>query len=325
MASTGIGHPANLVEFEKRFRSESACLQYLAHIRWPCGFQCERCRGTRGWALVKRGLWECRDCHHQTSVTAGTLFEGTRKPLNLWFRAMWFIASQKNGVSALALQRQLGLKRYETVWTWLQKLRRAMVRPNRDRLSGIVEVDETYVGGEEIGVRGRKTHKKALVLVAAEEQGKRIGRIRLERVKDASASTLLPFIERVVVPGSVIHTDGWDAYAGVSQKGYRHQVTKIQGSGQEAHELLPRVHRVASLLKRWLLGTHQGAVRKKHLEYYLDEFTFRFNRRSSRERGKLFRRLIEQALQYDPLTWTEVAAGKAATTRSAGSEPERTG
>ena len=222
---------------------------------------------------------------------------------------MWLIVSEKNGISAKGLQRQLGFTRYETVWTWLHKLRRAMVRPGRDLLSGAVEIDETYVGGKAEGKRGRGADKKHIVVIAAEEVGKGIGRIRLRRVDDVSQASLLPFIEEVVEPKTVIHTDGWKAYGPLSNLEYTHQVTVISRREELASELLPRVHRVASLLKRWLLGTHQGAVGRTHLDYYLDEFTFRFNRRTSRHRGKLFYRLVQQAMHVDPVTWKTIASG----------------
>ena len=214
---------------------------------------------------------------------------------------MWFVTSQKHGVSALGLQRVLGLGSYQTAWAWLHKLRRAMVRPGRDRLSGVVEVDETYVGSaSEEGVRGRGSERKAIIVIAAEENGSGIGRIRLLSVPDVSGSTLQGFVEQAVAPGSVVHTDGWRSYSGLEAKGYKHRVTKVSRSEELAHELMPRVHRVASLLKRWLLGTHQGAVSVSHLAYYLDEFTFRFNRRTARSRGMLFYRLAEQAVAIDP-------------------------
>jgi transposase-like protein len=208
----------------------------------------------------------------------------------MWFMAMWYVTSQKNGVSALGLQRVLGLGSYETAWTWLHKLRRAMVRPGRDGLCGTVEVDETYVGGLEKGKRGRETGTKAIVAVAAEENGKGIGRIRLHRVKDLSGASLLPFIQSAVAPGAVIHTDGWSGYSGLTAAGYKHESTVISSSPDPAHIVMPRVHNVAALLKRWLLGTHQGAVEHAHLDYYLDEFAFRFNRRRSNARGLLFHR-----------------------------------
>jgi transposase-like protein len=246
---------------------------------------------------------ECGDCGHQTSVTAGTIFQDTRKPLVLWFRTMWWVTSQKNGTSALGLQRVLGLGSYKTAWTWLHKLRRAMVRPGRDRLTGRNEVDETFVGGLEEGVRGRQTETKALVVIAAQEDGAGIGRIRMRRIADASAESLESFIAENIELGSVIHTDGWPGYGGVAAKGYVHQVTVLTGKKQSASELMPLVHLVASLLKRWLLGTHQGAVSREHLDYYLDEFTFRFNRRNSKSRGKLFYRLVQQAVAVEPVPY----------------------
>ena len=303
-------YPTNLLEFERRFATDEACREYLVRRRWPEGFRCPRCRAGRAWPRRQGGLLECATCAYKASATAGTIFHRARVPLTIWFRAMWLITGQKNGVSALGLQRQLGLKRYETVWTMLHKLRRAMVRPGRDRLSGTVEVDETYVGGEEEGVHGRETFKKSLVVVAAEEDGRGIGRIRLGVVEDASGPCLLSFVEESVEPGSVVHTDGWQGYAGLGGKGYQHEVTNIKKSHKLGHELLPRVHRVSSLLKRWLLGTHQGAVRPLHLDYYLDEFTFRFNRRSSRSRGKLFYRLVQQAAEVSPVYWCDVADGE---------------
>ena len=246
------------------------------------------------------GWLRCRACRRETSITAGTIFEGTRKPLRTWFLAMWFVTSQKNGVSALGLQRALGLGSYETSWTWLHKLRRAMVRPGRDRLAGEIEADETYVGGPEEGKRGRAVESKAIVAVVAEQRGRGIGRIRLRRVKDVSAESLLAFLQEAVEPGATIHTDGWRGYAGLPAAGYRHQVTVISGGSELAHEVMPRVHKVAALLKRWLLGTFQGGIQHQHLDDYLDEFTFRFNRRRSQARGLLFHRLVQQAVAMEP-------------------------
>ena len=245
----------------------------------------------------------CRHCRAESRLTAGTILEGTRKPLRLWYRAMWQLTSQKYGANALGLQRVLGLGSYTTAWAWLHKLRRAMVRPGRDRLHGCVEVDESYVGGEEPGVRGRETIKKAIVAIAVEVEGnKSIGRVRLRHVPDVSGPSLQGFVTDVVDPGAIVHTDGWPSYAGLSTLGFEHHVTVISASPSPAHVLMPAVHRVASLLKRWLLGTLQGAVSVEHLPYYLDEFTFRFNRRASRARGMLFYRLVEQAVQIDHVT-----------------------
>ncbi len=223
---------------------------------------------------------------------------------------MWFVTNQKLGGSALGLQRVLGLGSYQTAWSWLHKMRCAMVRPGRERLSGCVEVDETYVGGHEEGVRGRKTKTKSIVVIAAEEDGQGIGRIRLRRIPDVSAASLIPFLKEAVQPGSVIHTDGWGGYNDIQAEGYSHKVTNIKRSEQLAHELMPRVHRVAALIKRWILGTHQGSVSDKHLDYYLDEFAFRFNRRHSRARGLLFYRLLQQALQVEPAPYRYLVTRK---------------
>ena len=295
-------YPQNLTEFESRFSSEEACREYLFRLRWPDGFRCPGCGCGKSWPL-RKVLLQCAACGRQTSVTAGTIFQDTRSPLPLWFRAMWWVTTQKTGASALGLQGVLGLNRYETAWTWLHKMRRAMVRPGRDLLAGTVEVDESYWGGLEEGLRGRNLKNKALIAVAAQEDGRGIGRIRMKRIEDASGESLLPFVEECIEPGSVVHTDGWPGYSGLKKEGYVHQVTVVSRQEQSASELMPRVHRVMSLLKRWLLGTHQGAVSHKHLDYYLDEFTFRFNRRKSKSRGKLFYRLVQQAVAVDPATY----------------------
>lgn len=238
-----------------------------------------------------------------------TVSQDTHKPLRLWFRAMWYMTSQKHGVSALGLQRVLGLGSYHTAWAWLHKLRRAMVRPGRDRLSGAVEVDEVYVGGERPGKHGRGAAGKSIVVVAAEEDGAGIGRIRLQRVANTSGQSLCGAVEQCVAPGSLVHTDGLSSYNGLAALGYRHEVIR-KGQGEVGENPLPRVHRVASLLKRWILGTHQGAIQPSHLDYYLDEYTFRFNRRTSRSRGKLFYRLAQQAVAIDPVPESRLRGGK---------------
>jgi transposase-like protein/ribosomal protein L37AE/L43A len=294
-------YPRTLAEFEACFATDEACRAYLVQLRWPDGFRCPRCGGRTAWP-VRTVLWQCAECGRQTSVTAGTIFQDTRTPLTTWFRAMWAVTSSKTGTSALALQQVLGLGSYQTAWAWLHKLRRAMVRPGRDRLSGRVEVDESFVGGLG-GAQGRSTATKALIVVAAEEVGHGLGRIRMRRIPDASADSLQGFITDVIQSGSIIHTDGWHGYDRVKKSGYRHDVTLLRGDHDLALELLPRVHRVISLLKRWLLGTHQGGVSQAHLDYYLDEFTFRFNRRTSRHRGKLFFRLVQQAVAVEPVPY----------------------
>jgi transposase-like protein/Zn ribbon nucleic-acid-binding protein len=301
-------YPKTILEFEARFATDQACREYLASLRWPEGFHCPACDHAKAW-WTGRGVLHCARCGHQTSVTAGTVFQDTHKPLRLWFRAMWYVTSQKYGVSALGLQRVLGLGSYHTAWVWLHKLRRAMVRPGRDRLAGTVEVDEVYVGGAQPGRHGRGAAGKAIVVVAAEEDGAGIGRIRLLRVANAGGPSVCDAVQQCVVPGSLVHTDGLTSYNGLAALGYQHEVIH-KGSIEVGDNPLPRVHRVASLLKRWMLGTHQGAIQPSYLDYYLDEYTFRFNRRTSRSRGKLFYRLAQQAVAIDPVTESRIRGGK---------------
>jgi len=272
-------YPKDLEELELNFSSEKACRDYLASLRWPNGFLCPVCGHGESWRLAD-DLFKCKECSRKTSVISGTIFEGTRKPLVLWFRAIWWVTSQKNGASALGLMRVLGLGSYKTAWTWLHKLRRAMVRPGRDKLDGIVQVDETFIGGAKPGKRGRGAEGKSLVLIVAQENGKAVGRIRLVKITDASSESLKGAIHETVVPGTQVKTDGWNGYNGLGALGYDHKV--VRESEDVGTNLLPLCHRVASLLKRWLGGTLQGAASHEHLAYYLDEYTFRFNRRTSR-------------------------------------------
>ena len=292
-------YPANLHELEARFGTENACRQYLFDLRWPGGYRCPRCGHAEAWRMTG-GLFRCKACDYKCSVTSGTIFERTRKPLVLWFRAIWWVCSQKIGCSAKTIQRVLELGSYETAWAWLHKLRRAMVRPGRNRLSGVVEVDETYVGGaKKPGKRGRGAAGKVLVGIAVEDKGEEgIGRIRLDILQDASSESLTTFAREAVEVGSTIRSDNWGGYGGMVSSGYRRRVVKKTE--------LKLAHLIASLLKRWLLGTHQGAVSKEHLAYYLDEYTFRFNRRSSTHRGKLFYRLLQNAMQGEAVPYKEI-------------------
>lgn len=292
-----IDYPKTVLEFRDRFATEAACREFIARVRWPDGPRC-LCGSTEVWHR-SRGLFLCMKCRRDISVTAGTLFADTHQPLRLWFEAMWHVTSQKYGASALGLQRVLGLGSYHTAWNWLQKLRRAMVRPGRDRLVGTIEVDEIFIGGVREGKRGRGAEGKVLVLVAAQQAEHGIGRIRLQRVTDASQASLEPAVGEMVQPGSVVKTDGWGGYGGLQALGYQHEV--IRPSIEQGENLLPLVNRVAALVKRWLLGTHQGAVAFSYLDYYLDEYVFRFNRRTSKSRGLLFMRLMEQAVQVPPV------------------------
>ena len=291
-------YPRTTLEFERRFATEDTCRQYLYALRWPKGFCCPRCGHRQAWA-TQRGLYRCRRCDVQTSLTAGTIFHDRRQPLQLWFRAIWYVTNQKSGVSALGLQRTLGLGSYRTAWSWLHKLRAAMVRPGRERLDGEVEADEAFLGGPRPGKRGRGAAGKTLVSVIAQIDGPRIGRIRLRRIPNASAPSLERSVQAAVEPGSAVRTDGWSGYSRLGELGYRHEIVREEAAvGQH---LLPRVNRVVALLKRWLLGIHQGAIQPAYLDCYLDEFAFRFNRRTSQWRGKLFYRLVQQAVSVKPL------------------------
>jgi len=306
-------YPKNFQEFITRFQTEDNCWSYLFAMRWPDGFFCPKCNCSC-YSLTKRKLFECNDCGHQTSMTAGTIFQGTRKSLLLWFHIIWWVSVQKTGVSASNFQDFMGFGSYETAWAWLLKLRRVMNRPERDKLTGNVEVDETFIGGEESGKKidgknktGRGSDEKIIVVVATECKGKQIGRVRFKCIDSASSENLMKFIEDNIAYGSNIITDGWSGYSPLSEsKDYKHEKKIISGSNMEAHELLPHVHMVDSLLKRWMLGTHQGRVSSKHLEYYLDEYAFRFNRKLSKHRGKIFYRLIQQAVATSPRTLNEI-------------------
>jgi len=291
-------YPRKLSDLENRFATEEACRKYLANLRWPSGFSCPRCGGTEAWSM-SNGLVRCCSCEYKLSLTAGTIFEGTRKPLLMWFRAIWWVVGQKNGASAKGIQRMLELGSYQTAWAWLHKIRRAMVRPGRDRLSGAIEMDETYIGGEKPGKRGRGALGKALVAVAVEDKGgDGIGRIRLAVIPNASQESLTTFTKETVEPGCSIRTDDWSGYGTLPDEGYLHTVVPT-------HDL-KIAHLVISLMKRWLDGTLQGAVSHQHLGYYLDEFTFRFNRRRADHRGLLFFRLLQNAMVIEPTTYKQM-------------------
>jgi len=308
----GTDYPANFNELLEWFQTDSDCWAYLVRLRWPDGFRCPSWGGSEAW-LTKRDLFVCAECKRQTSVTVGTVFESSRVPLLQWFRAAWLITSQKRGVSASTIQAELGLGSYKTAWMLQHKLRKAIVRPGRERLSGEIEVDETFIGGPRPGKRGRGAANKQIVAIAVEKPTGHIqygfGRTRMRVIPDARRQTLEDFITDVCEPGSVIYTDGHSAYARLDEIGYTHVISHYSSDEQPAHVSMPAVHRVASLLKRWLLGTHQGGVATQHLDTYLDEFTFRFNRRRSRSRGLLFYRLLQLAVStrhtdYETIVWS---------------------
>jgi transposase-like protein len=291
--------PRTLAEFQERFGADEDCRRYLVACRWPDGFRCPRCGGRGAHEVAVRDLLQCRSCRHQTSVTAGTVLHRTRIPLRLWFAAGYLVTTHTPGFSAVQLQRQLGLARYETTWTMLQKLRRAMLRPERDRISGVVEVDEAYVGGIEEGRRGGRWRDsaKSIVVGAVEVRGRASGRVRLAVVEDLSAVSLASFVEASVTPGSMLLTDGWQGYAPL-RKGYDHRPSTVSDP-KKASKLLPRIHRVFSNLKTWLKGTHHG-VSAKHLPHYVNEFVFRFNRR--RTPMAAFQSLLGLSMQHAPTT-----------------------
>jgi len=290
--------PKSLSEFQAKFSDEASCWRYLIACRWPEGYRCPRCSGGAAFELQRRCLWQCKACGYQTSVTAGTVLHRTRTPLREWFWAAYLMTTHTPGLSALQLQRQLALRRYETAWMMLQKLRRAMVRPDRESLRDQVEVDETYVGNQE-GLRGgRELGDRALVVGAVEIRGRASGRIRLQVVPNASAHALCGFVTSNVEPGTLVLSDGWQGYAPLFGLGYRHR-PETQGRGERAVVILPRIHKAFGNLKTWLRGTHHG-VDPKHLQAYLNEFVFRFNRR--RTPMAAFQSLLGLASTHGPTT-----------------------
>lgn len=275
----------DVVEFQSKFASAEACQEYLAACRWPDGFVCPRCGNRRAYELVKLSRRQCTACRQQVSVTAGTILHNTKTPLTVWFWAAYLMATDKRGISALLLQRQLGLKRYETAWMILHKLRRAMINLAREPLRGDVEVDETWVGGTQAGLRGSrqlKGRKAALVLVAVEKRGRSTGRARMAVIPDFRRGTLLGFLRQNVAPGSTIYTDGLKSFTGLQEAGFRHlprnqplQIDLRKG----AKSVVPLADRAIGNLQQWLIGTYHG-VSRDQLQLYLDEFVFRHNRRS---------------------------------------------
>jgi transposase-like protein len=296
-----VAFPSTEAEFRACFADEARCRAYLAQLRWPGGFRCAHCGGQTAYFLrSKRVVYECAGCGRQVSLIAGTIFEQSKKPLALWFRAIFDVTASKQGISAAELQRKLGLGSYQTAWSWLQKIRTATVRPNREPLSGEVEIDESYLGGPTPGKPGRGAEEKAIVAGAVEKRGRGCGRVRLGVLANVSASALLTFVERHLDRGESAHTDGWHGYAKLGKKGYQHIVSVLSRLDQTAAEVLPRVHLIFSLLKRWILGTHQGSVSLKYLQGYLEEFAFRFNRRHARRITHGAERLLGIAIVTPP-------------------------
>ena len=298
--------PMSEIEFEKRFSTEQACMDYLAQMKWPEGFCCQRCGHREYWISAKR-LYICTRCESGYSLTAGTVMHGTKKPLTYWFKAMWWFTTRKSGVNAVNLKELLGLGSYQTAWAWLHKLRRCTIRQSREPLSGNVEVDEFFIGGQKPGKRGRGADGKTIVLTAVEKEGNRFGRIRLQVVPDCSGDALERFVRTNVVPGSRVRTDGWKGY-NFASKNYSHDKV-IASKTIDKNSVLPGVHRIASLVKRLMLGTFQGRFGPEHIQSYMDEYVFRFNRRTSRNIGKKFMRIVQQVFSSTKTTYRQIVGG----------------
>ena len=292
--------PKNQIEFDLRFCGEQSCLDYLFQLRWPGGFVCPCCGHTDFWRSA-RGLYVCCKCEHQQSVTAGTIFHGSKKPLTVWFKALWWFSTRKSGISAVCLQGLLGLGSYDTAWRWLQKLRTCTIFPDREKLSGNIEADEFYLGGEQGGKRGRGADHKCKVAVAIERKGRKLGRLRMQVISRCSADELVPFAKVNIAKGSCIVTDGWQGYSGLEEAGYIHRKI-LQSQTDDKESVLPGVHLIASLFKRVILGTFQGRFGDQYLQRLLDEYVFRFNRRTTKSVGKRFWRIVQQAVASPPIT-----------------------
>ena len=305
--------PRDLPSFLAEFGTDAQCRAYLFARRWPQGFCCQGCGHGAAYHHRRRLIDECVACGKQHSLLAGTMFEQTKTGLARWFLAIWLVTSSKGGISAVELQRQMGFGSYQTAWSWLHKIRKAMVRPERPPLAARVEADEMLIGGAKPGRPGRGAAGKTVVAGAVEAvpgkgRKRRLGRLRLQAVPDASAISLEAFLADNVAPPAAIATDGWQGYAGLDQAGYDHQPINLATDWGDAVLRLPAIHLVFGLAKRWLLGTHHGAVRSKHLQAYLDEYVFRFNRRTAKSIGHRFARLIEQAVLTPPAGYRTIVA-----------------
>ena len=309
--------PRSILEFQARFGDEAACLDYLFQCRWLEGFVCPRCGGLKAWPVSGRGTWQCAGCRYQASLTAGTVLHKTHTALHLWFWAAYLMTTGTPGISAVQLQRQLGLSRYETAWTMLHKLRRAMANRQRTRLSGEVEVDECEVGGRESGRRGGRslTGKAAEVIVAVEVRGQGSGRLRMKVIPDASGKTVCGFVADTVEPGAIVHTDGWMGYVPLTGKGYDHRPRSQRAAKRDGDTdpVMPRVHRAISNFKSWLRGTHRS-VSNEHLQVYLDEFVFRYNRRNTPMAA--FQTLLGLETHHAPTTYRQIVQQGPGSTRT---------
>jgi len=302
--------PEDLPSFFERFGTDEQCREYLLRARWPEGFRCSACGHDRSWSQSKRLVEECAGCGKQHSLRAGTIFEQSKIGLSRWFLAIFLVTSSKGGISAMELKRQMGFGSYQTAWSWLHKIRKAMVTPKRTPLSDRVEADETYWGGPKPGKPGRGAAGKTVIAGAVESgrgksKGRKLGRVRLSVVSDVSRKSLGDFLDQAVAKRSEIATDGWSGYGQLNDAGFDHRPLNLSATWGDASLRMPAIHLVFGLAKRWLLGTHHGAVRPKHLQAYLDEFVFRFNRRTASNIAHRFARLVENALTVGPTTYAK--------------------
>ena len=309
--------PKDLPSFIKRFGTDEQCRAYLIQARWPDGFRCSGCSHDQAYSHHKRLIEECAKCGKQHSILAGTIFEQTKTGLAKWFLAIYLVTSSKGGISAKELQRQMGFRCYQTAWTWLHKIRRAMIRPDRKPLDGPVEVDEAFVGAAKSGPRGRGAEGKSQIVGAVEAapglgSKRKLGRLRMQTIDDASAASLEQFLRAETDQPAKVTTDGWSGYKGLVAKGYSHEAIPVSSSWGDASLRLPAIHLVFGLTKRWLLGTHHGAVRAKHLQRYLDEYVFRFNRRTAKAISHGFARVVQYAVKTKPVTYRDFVAGSVA-------------
>src|SRR4051794_3847712 len=307
------GLPEDMPSFLARFGTDQQCREYLFKARWPEGFRCAACGHDDAYTLKTKIVYECVACRKQHSLLAGTIFEQTETGLGRWFLAIYLVTSSKGGLAATELRRQLGFGSYGTAWAWLHKIRKAMVRPDRQPLAGRVEADESYVGAPRPAKGGGGAAGKTLVGGAVEAgrgeaRGRRLGRLRLAVLPDASAASLEGFLAANVAKPATVATDGWRGYLGLPAGGYDHEPVSSSASRGDAALRLPGIHLVFGLAKRWLLGTHHGAVGEKHLPAYLDEYVFRFNRRTAKRVSHGFARLIEHAVRIKPSTYRAIVA-----------------
>jgi len=294
----------NIIEFQDKFNCEEACWEYLVNHRWPNGFVCPRCKCHEAWFIQTRELFQCQSCRYQGSVTAGTIFHKTRTPLRKWFWAIYFVSRHKKSISANQLKKDL-MVRYDVAWSMLHRIRSALNDPEgKYKLVGLIEADEAYVGGKAHGKTGRGAEKKAIVEIAVENRDKYAGRAKMKVVENASKEALTPLIEQEVKTESTVRTDSWQGYNDVESKGYKHEKV-IMSSKKDQSKVLPWVHTTIGNLKNWLRGTF-GHVSSKHLQYYLDEYCYRLNRRW-REK-ELFGFTIKRCLQSKPLYYKVLTA-----------------